>query len=108
MRIAARHHPNAVDGRYLLGLRIELAHSIVLSGRRPITFHPISGAKKLVIGAGDYVGSHGTRQLVDRGDDVRARPNASSAGRPSSSTTRSAGPRGSTWRTDSAARCEDR
>jgi len=59
MRIAARHHPNAVDGRYLLGLRIELAHSIVLSGRRPITFHPISGAKKLVIGASDYVGSHG-------------------------------------------------
>jgi hypothetical protein len=66
MRIAARHHPNAVDGRHLLRLRIELAHSIVLSGRRPITFHPISGAKKLVIGASDFVGSHGTRQLVDR------------------------------------------
>jgi dihydroflavonol-4-reductase len=31
----------------------------------------MTGAKKLVIGASGFVGSHVTRQLVDRGDDVR-------------------------------------
>ena len=31
----------------------------------------MTGAKKLVIGASGFVGSHITRQLVDRGDDVR-------------------------------------
>ena len=31
----------------------------------------MGGAKKLVIGASGFVGSHVTRQLVDRGDDVR-------------------------------------
>jgi dihydroflavonol-4-reductase len=29
------------------------------------------GGKKLVIGASGFLGSHVTRQLVDRGDDVR-------------------------------------
>jgi dihydroflavonol-4-reductase len=32
----------------------------------------MAGAKKLVIGASGFLGSHVTRQLVDRGDDVRA------------------------------------
>jgi nucleoside-diphosphate-sugar epimerase len=31
----------------------------------------MAGAKKLVIGASGFLGSHVTRQLVDRGDDVR-------------------------------------
>jgi len=31
----------------------------------------MAGAKKLVIGASGFVGSHVTRQLVERGDDVR-------------------------------------
>jgi nucleoside-diphosphate-sugar epimerase len=31
----------------------------------------MTGAKKLVIGASGFVGSHVTRQLVERGDDVR-------------------------------------
>ena len=31
----------------------------------------MTGAKKLVIGASGFVGSHVTRQLADRGDDVR-------------------------------------
>ena len=30
----------------------------------------MTGAKKLVIGASGFVGSHVTRQLVDRGDDA--------------------------------------
>lgn len=29
------------------------------------------GPKKLVIGASGFLGSHVTRQLVERGDDVR-------------------------------------
>jgi dihydroflavonol-4-reductase len=52
-------------------LRIDLGHSIVLSDRQPVTFHPMTGPKKLVIGASGFLGSHVTRQLVDRGDDVR-------------------------------------
>jgi nucleoside-diphosphate-sugar epimerase len=31
----------------------------------------MAGAKRLVIGASGFLGSHVTRQLVDRGDDVR-------------------------------------
>jgi dihydroflavonol-4-reductase len=31
----------------------------------------MAGAKKLVVGASGFLGSHVTRQLVDRGDDVR-------------------------------------
>lgn len=31
----------------------------------------MTGAKKLVAGASGFLGSHVTRQLVDRGDDVR-------------------------------------
>jgi len=31
----------------------------------------MAGAKKLVIGASGFLGCHVTRQLVDRGDDVR-------------------------------------
>jgi dihydroflavonol-4-reductase len=31
----------------------------------------MTGAKKLVVGASGFLGSHVTRQLVDRGDDVR-------------------------------------
>jgi dihydroflavonol-4-reductase len=31
----------------------------------------MAGAKKLVMGASGFLGSHVTRQLVDRGDDVR-------------------------------------
>lgn len=31
----------------------------------------MTGAKKLVVGASGFVGSHVTRQLVERGDDVR-------------------------------------
>jgi dihydroflavonol-4-reductase len=33
--------------------------------------HAMAGAKKLVIGASGFLGSHVTRQLVQRGDDVR-------------------------------------
>jgi dihydroflavonol-4-reductase len=31
----------------------------------------MAGAKKLVMGASRFLGSHVTRQLVERGDDVR-------------------------------------
>ena len=31
----------------------------------------MTGSKRLVIGASGFLGSHVTRQLVDRGDDVR-------------------------------------
>ena len=31
----------------------------------------MAGSKRLVIGASGFLGSHVTRQLVDRGDDVR-------------------------------------
>jgi dihydroflavonol-4-reductase len=33
--------------------------------------HAMAGAKKLVIGASGFLGSHVTRQLAQRGDDVR-------------------------------------
>lgn len=35
------------------------------------TFTTMAGPKKLVIGASGFLGSHVTRQLVERGDDVR-------------------------------------
>ena len=66
VRIATRHPPDAM--RHYRPLWFSLSH-----WSRPFTatFHPMAGAKKLVIGASGFLGSHVTRQLVDRGDDVR-------------------------------------
>jgi hypothetical protein len=60
-----------MDWRHVLWWRIDLGHSMILSDRQPATFHGTTGPKRLVIGASGFLGSHVTRQLVDRGDDVR-------------------------------------
>jgi nucleoside-diphosphate-sugar epimerase len=39
---------------------------MVLSDRQPVIFHRMAGAKKLVMGASGFLGSHVTRQLVER------------------------------------------
>ena len=70
MRITARHLANAMHSNSARRLRFNLTHLPTLS-RSPLHFTPMTGAKKLVIGASGFVGSHVTRQLADRGDDVR-------------------------------------
>lgn len=51
-------------------LRFNVTHWPTFS-KFTATFHPMTGAKELVVGASGFVGSHVTRQLVARGDAVR-------------------------------------
>jgi uncharacterized protein YbjT (DUF2867 family) len=60
----------------------------------------MTGAKKSVVGASGFRGSHVTRQLVDRGDDVRVMVRRTSS---TKATTRSAGPRSSIGTTHAVA-----
>jgi nucleoside-diphosphate-sugar epimerase len=68
MRIATRHSSDAMRLHSRRPLWFNLRHR---SRPFPATFHPMTGAKKLVMGASGFLGSHVTRQLVERGDDVR-------------------------------------
>src|SRR3954466_11130733 len=69
VRVAPRHSSNPM----LCRIRSRLRWPRLTHWSRPLTatFHPMRGAKKLVVGASGFLGSHVTRQLVDGGDDVR-------------------------------------
>src|SRR4051794_35784375 len=69
VRVAPRHSSNPM----LCRIRSRLRWPRLTHWSRPLTatFHPMRSAKKLVVGASGFLGSHVTRQLVDGGDDVR-------------------------------------
>ena len=66
-------------GRCLADPRLWFTHAarplptaVTVPGRESTRYiHAMAGPKKLVIGASGFLGSHVTRQLVERGDDVR-------------------------------------